>query len=114
MKKYNLSEIMKKAWRLFRLFQESVGENITFGEALRRAWASSKEAVAEEDRKAALGIVRMHYSEYKTSYRGCKTVDGSYDKKTKTIEVYTRYTRSANGLCPRCHTYCYGDCSFTR
>lgn len=30
---------------------------------------------------------RMHYSEYKNSYAECKTVKGSYDSVTKTIEV---------------------------
>lgn len=45
---------------------------------------------------------------------------GSYDKRAKTIEVMTKVVKSArrsivsaiNGLCPRCHTYCFGDCSF--
>lgn len=53
----------------------------------------------------------MHYSEYKTSYSDCETVSGSYDKRTKTIEVMTLRRKSFkrisyNGLCPRCHTYC--------
>ena len=53
----------------------------------------------------------MHYSEYKTSYSDCETVSGSYDKRTKTIEVMTLRRKgfkriSYNGLCPRCHTYC--------
>lgn len=68
---------------------------------------------------AAAGIVRMHYSQYKNEYRNCQTVEGSYDKKTKTIEVMTKVARvferrpsvtAIRGLCPRCHTYCYGDC----
>ena len=74
----------------------------------------------KEDVKAAAeavrtGLRRMHYSEYKTSYSDCETVSGSYDKRTKTIEVMTLRRKgfkriSYNGLCPRCHTYCYGDC----
>lgn len=57
------------------------------------------------------GLRRMHYSEYKTSYSDCETVSGSYDKRTKTIEVMTLRRKSFkrisyNGLCPRCHTYC--------
>ncbi len=24
----------------------------------------------------------------------------------------TAFARKVNGLCPRCHTYCYGDCAF--
>ena len=35
--KYNLSKLMKKAWSLFR--QAARKAVITFGEALRRAWA---------------------------------------------------------------------------
>ena len=55
--------------------------------------------------------------------------EGSYDKATKTIEVMTKVLRTferpaytaaptsrrpsvtaIRGLCPRCRTYCYGDC----
>ena len=36
---YNLSKIMRKAWEIFRKF-----ENIAFGEALHRAWNTAKEA----------------------------------------------------------------------
>lgn len=32
--------------------------------------------------------VRMHYSEYKNNYSDCKTLDNSYDAKTKTIVVF--------------------------
>lgn len=48
MKKYNLSEIMKRAWTLFRKMA------ITFAEALHRAWliAKSVEVNAERIRKA--------------------------------------------------------------
>ncbi|EET58115.1 hypothetical protein BRYFOR_09933 [Marvinbryantia formatexigens DSM 14469] len=43
MKKYDLSRIMKKAWELFRKAE------ITFAEALHRAWLSAK--AAETNRK---------------------------------------------------------------
>lgn len=33
-------------------------------------------------------IIEMHYGEYCNKYHGCKTVDGSYNKATKTIKVY--------------------------
>ena len=36
MKKYNLSNIMKQAWRLFRKY------TISFSEALHRAWLCAK------------------------------------------------------------------------
>lgn len=34
--------------------------------------------------------VRMSYSEYKKSYSKCKTLNDSYDKKTKTIVVFVK------------------------
>ena len=41
--KYNLSKIMLKAWKVYRS-----GKQISFGEALHRAWLSAK---AERIRK---------------------------------------------------------------
>ncbi len=115
--KYNKSEIMKNAWSLYRTAQNWV-ENHDFAWALKRAWKAAKEAVKEAAEAAQTGLRRMHYSEYKNSYSDCKTVEGSYDKRTKTIEVMTLVKKGAraavkaivNGLCPRCGTYCYGDC----
>lgn len=52
--KYNLSRIMTKAWELFRKME------ITFAEALHRAWIGAKAAPVNEQRiaeaKAAAGI----------------------------------------------------------
>lgn len=52
--KYNLSRIMTKAWELFRKLE------ISFSEALHRAWLSAKaepiNAQRVEDAKAAAGI----------------------------------------------------------
>lgn len=123
MKKYNLSEIMKNAWSRYRKFNAPYGKNRegkkiivhTFASCLKAAWAKAKEAVKAAEEFAKTGLRRMHYSEYKNNYSDCKTVDGSYDKTDKTIEVYTLIKKdhkkiSFNGLCPRCHTYCYGDC----
>ena len=45
--KYNLSEIMSHAWRMFRKLE------ISFSEALRRAWASAKAAPVNAERIAA-------------------------------------------------------------
>lgn len=126
MKKYNLSQIMKDAWARYRKFNAPYGKNRegkkiivhAFAECLKRAWAEAKEAVETAIKAAETGLRRMHYSEYKSSYSDCETVEGSYDKRTKTIEVMTNRFKTArtafvsrlNGLCPRCHTYCYGDC----
>lgn len=117
--KYNKSEIMKAAWKLFNMAKNWVSK-LSFSECLRRAWETAKNEIKAAAEIAAKGIRRMHYSEYKTNYSDCQTVEGSYDKRTKTIEVMTKVVKAArtayksvrNGICPRCHTYCYGDCSF--
>lgn len=44
MKKYNLSNIMRQAWRLFRKY------NISFSEALHRAWLCAKALPINSDR----------------------------------------------------------------
>ena len=52
--KFNLSQIMKKAWELFRKGK------ITFSEALHRAWLSAKAVTINQkrikDAKAAAGV----------------------------------------------------------
>lgn len=54
MKRYDLSHIMKKAWELFRKAE------LTFAEALHRAWLSAKAAEINRKRieaaKSAAGI----------------------------------------------------------
>lgn len=54
MKRYNLGEIMTKAWQLFRKYA------LSFSEALKRAWAVAKAAPVNAQRiaeaKAAAGI----------------------------------------------------------
>lgn len=118
MKKYNLSNIMTSAWNLYRMSQKWVN-SLSFAECLRRAWREAKEAIKAAAEAAKTGLCRMHYSEYKANYSDRQIVEGSYDKRTKTIEVMTLvrksfkrigYGNANNGLCPRCHTYCYGDC----
>lgn len=114
MEKYNLTQIMKAAWNYYRMAQKWV-EKKNFSWALKKAWAEAKETIKTAVETAKTGTRRMHYSEYKSNYSDCKTVEGSYDKKTKTIEVMTLVRKgfkriAYNGLCPRCHTYCYGDC----
>lgn len=112
MKKYNLSNIMKRAWTIFKISARRAA--IKFAEALKESWAIEKgivEDAEKEEAEKANGIVEMHYAEYKKNYAGCKTVAGSYNKATKTIKVCTREFKRIMGLCPRCHTYCYGDCT---
>lgn len=47
MKKYNLKDIMTRAWELFRKFKK-----LTFGECLHRAWISAKAKSINEERIA--------------------------------------------------------------
>ena len=117
---------MKNAWTMFRKYNAGLGTredgakitHWTFSSCLKTAWARAKEAVKEIAEAAKTGLRRMHYSEYKNNYSDCETVPGSYDKRTKTIEVLTfkrkirntAFASRLNGICPRCHTYCYGDC----
>ena len=122
MKTYNLHEIMSNAWAMYRKWVAPYKYNHS---RIPSCYTFAKTAA----KKAAAGIVRMHYSQYKAEYSKCQTVEGSYDKATKTIEVMTKTVRTferpaytaarttrrpsvtaIRGLCPRCHTYCYGDC----
>ena len=50
--KYNLSKLMKKAWALYR----GKKANMTFGEALRRAWKWAKAQNGNAARIEAAGI----------------------------------------------------------
>lgn len=120
--KYNRSEIMKAAWKRFKSKYNWGKFYQTFAECLKFEWAQAKEAVKAAAEKEAKGIVRMSYSDYKSNYSDCRTVEGSYDKRTKTIEVMTKVAKQSSrpayksvtsryGVCPRCHTYCYGDCT---
>lgn len=115
--KYNRSEIMKKAWNLFRMNETVVSSfQRSFAECLKLAWKVAKETAKAAAEAAKKGITRMLYSEYKRNYAECMTVENSYDKATKTIEVMTKISRrtlknSRNGVCPICRTWCYGDCA---
>ena len=64
--KYNLSKLMKKAWSLFRAATKKTA--ITFGEALRRAWAwlkvqDSNKAIVEAAAEA-LGVEEVYNTWY--------------------------------------------------
>lgn len=116
--KYNLSQIMRRAWSEYR-YQIKHNSNMSFGEALKWSWNIAKADMAEAIAAEKKGARRMSYAEYKTEYAGCQTEEGSYDKKRKTIVVYTKMpktygkysvSRTRNGLCPFCNTWCYGDC----
>lgn len=63
--KYNLSQIMKKAWEIFRKVQ------VTFAEALHRGWLSAKAVEINQNRidraKSAAGVTEKvnTWSEWK-------------------------------------------------
>lgn len=134
-------EMMIIAHEVTRITVNEIGGNYkaTFGIVLKQLWNEVKAGrnylamvnmeryknrIVDKfsaDKKAQeekiLGIVEMHYSEYKNNYAFCKTVPNSYDKKAKTIKVYTngsseiKFGKYSNALCRTCGTYCYGDCT---
>lgn len=85
MKKYNLHDIMNNAWRIFRNAKAGHGSEVIFASALKKAWnmakavikeatdaaeraaEAAKRAAIEATKRKAAGVVRMHYSQYKTS-----------------------------------------------
>lgn len=75
MKKYNLSQIMTNAWKIFRKFK------VSFSEALHRAWISAKAAPINakriEEAKAAAGITEetRTWSDWKKA--GYEVIHGS-------------------------------------
>ncbi len=87
--KYNRKAIMQNAWWRF-----NNKRNATFGEALKAAWFAAKTemkmqlaVLAAKEADLQKGISLMPYAEYKTNFAGCKTINGTYDKKAKTIKV---------------------------
>ena len=74
--KYNLSKIMLKAWKVYRS-----GKQISFGEALHRAWLSAKaeeiNAKRIENAKQAAGIIEETNTFAKWKELGYKVVHGS-------------------------------------
>ena len=75
MKQFNLSEIMTRAWKLFRKLE------ISFSEALHRSWLSAKAAGVNEERirtaKVAAGITEetATWSDWKKA--GYEVIHGS-------------------------------------
>lgn len=76
MKRYDLRKIMTRAWEIFRKYEE-----ISFGEALHRAWSSdkSKEENARriEEAKVAAGILEEIDTWKGWSDKGFEVIHGS-------------------------------------
>lgn len=51
------------------------------------------------------------YKSYLTRCYNLKACEETTADETKP-NYRAAFGRKVNGLCPRCHTYCYGDCSF--
>ena len=73
--KFNLSQIMTRAWQIFRK------GNTTFSEALHRAWQAAKSAPENEQRvteaKEAAGITEETHSWYGWQRLGFEVIHGS-------------------------------------
>ena len=74
MKRYNLSQIMKNAWRTYKYVGKKKGQ--TFGEVLKATWRLAKLHVAmdESARKAkeAEEAKAREWAEYKKNYKPVK------------------------------------------
>ena len=73
MKKYNLSEIMKKAWHIKKSWN---ARGLSFGECLKRAWAEAKNKLHE------------------AKYYGMKFVDGMKLEVDGYVRTLSRWTKS--------------------
>lgn len=75
--KYNLHDIMTKAWKLFHKFMRAV----PFGECLRRAWLSAKSVDINArrilDAKTAAGVTEETYTWSGWQKRGYAVIHGS-------------------------------------
>lgn len=73
--RYNLSEIMTRAWKLFRKME------ISFAEALHRAWITAKAAEVNEkriqDAKQAAGVQEQTETWSGWKARGYEVIHGS-------------------------------------
>ena len=78
MRKYNLSKIMLKAWKIYRQNRE---KGISFGESLHRAWLSAKaeeiNAKRVEAAKQAAGIAEQTETYSKWKELGYEVLHGS-------------------------------------
>lgn len=76
MKRYDLRKIMTRAWEIFRKYEE-----ISFGEALHRAWSSDKSkdenARRIEEAKVAAGILEEIDTWKGWSDKGFEVIHGS-------------------------------------
>lgn len=85
--KYNRSEIMKKAWTLFKKYESMF---ITFGRALERAWLIAKDSIAYEAKKDEARLWEERRS------NSVNTQEGSeYPSEAKILFMERLYTNGA-------------------
>jgi hypothetical protein len=101
-----IKELKDNNWGVGYMIRETIEQ------VAERAVNNKLKEIEEQEQREMLGIIKMSYSEYKNKYAGYKTVENSYDKKMKTIEVITKPQLHVNNNkpCVKCGTYCYGDC----
>lgn len=112
MKKYNLSEIMKRAWELFNQLKGFLSSR-TFGDCLRTAWAEAKKAISkpaeitlETIKAAAHKLVTS--GEYETiSY---KEWDGH--GRSRIYIKAIRHTLAGNARVADCGYWDNNDCKY--
>lgn len=91
MKKYNLSQIMKKAWETYKKFQKFV-QKLPFAECLKRAWADAKKAL-EKPAEITLATIKAaaHKLVESGEYERISCSDwNNYGKSRVYIRAYCR------------------------
>lgn len=107
------SKVFKLAWKIYRQFNNKLSHAEKLSQALAKAWRMVKAEINAEknlggmvkkymeskgcsniadDYKgiSATFVQRVLYRDYKSGNVEGKTIDGTYDAKTKTIEIATR------------------------
>lgn len=96
MKKYNLSEIMKKAWRVYKNYKNLV-HPLSFSECLKRAWEEAKKAL-EKPAEITLNAVKAAAQKLTEcgSYESVSYKEwNGHDKNRLYIKAY-RHTLAGN------------------
>lgn len=83
--KYNKSEIMKKAWNIFRSTKK------TFSESLKEAWKKAKEIVKRMTEKRYMipdWFMNRNYEKVTTAHCKCYQTFGKEDIKKETEKAF--------------------------
>ena len=123
-----MKNIMKKAWEIRKESAKKYNcpvMEIIFGICLKMAWAESKKESEMENKQKTYEVSGQTFK-YKEKI---KKAGGKWNalRKVWTVGLYKgdflwKYDGrlvfkeisgniSENGICPKCKTYCYGDCA---